>query len=54
MTEEKALKKVNLSVKIRPDQKEWLNLHKKITGNSVAEVVIVLIDYYMALNAEEK
>lgn len=46
-------KLIQLMVRIRPDQKEWLKVHQMVTGNCPAEIIRLLLDFYMALDAEE-
>lgn len=43
---------VTLSVKVRKDQFDYLADHQTLTGNKRGEVVRLLLDYYMAIDAE--
>lgn len=44
---------VTLSVKVRKDQFDYLSDHQLLTGNKKGDVIRILIDYYMALDAKE-
>ena len=43
---------VTLSVKVRRDQFDFLADHQLLTGNKRGDVIRILLDYYMALDAE--